>query len=162
MKTHWKTLKNPDYIGSWDLADSEGKYSPKTVTLGNVTKKFVHDGKGSGDECVVAELVGLKPMILNSTNLKTITKLLGSAFIEDWKGQKIELNVQKVKAFGEVHDALRVSKVKPAEAKPKPEFTSDKFEAAHAKSATIEQIKAIYNISPETEKAYLEYGKKTS
>lgn len=161
MKTHWKKLKNPDYLGSWDLADSEGRYTNLTVTFGNVSKKYVHDGKGGGDECIVAEIKGLKPMILNSTNLKTIEKLLGSSFIEDWKGQQIELTVQKVKAFGEMHDALRVSRVKPAP-KPKPEFTADKFAAAHAKGATIERIKESYILTPETEKAYIEYGKKTS
>lgn len=163
MKTHFKKLRNPDYLGSWDLADSEGRYNPIIVTIGNVTKKYVHDGKGGGDECVVAELAGLKPMILNSTNLKTISKLLDSPFIEDWKGQKIELIVSKVKAFGEVHDALRVSKVKPVEKK-KPEFTADKFEAAAAKNATIEQITKIYTLTPQTQKDYENYvaGKKTS
>lgn len=156
MKTHWKKLKNPDYLGSWDLADSEGVYHNKVVTLGNVSKKFVHDGKGGGDECVVAEIAGLKPMILNSTNLKTISKLLDSDFIEDWKGKKIELTVAKVKAFGETHDALRVSKVKPV-AKQKLDFTPDKFENAHSKGATIDKIKSIYNVTPEIEKQYADF-----
>lgn len=156
MKTHFKKLRNPDYLGSWDLADDEGVYHNKVVTLGNVSKKFVHDGKGGGDECVVAELAGLKPMILNSTNLKTISKLLDTPFIEDWKGQKIELTVAKVKAFGETHDALRVSKAKPA-AKAKLDFTADKFENAFAKGATIDKIKAIYNVTPEIEKQYADF-----
>src|SRR5690606_20440503 len=117
-----------------------------------------------GDECVVAELVGLKPMILNSTNLKTISTLFDSPFIEDWKGKQITLIVTKVKAFGSMTDALRVSKVKPAEPKAKPDFTADKFEAAHAKNATIEQIKAIYNLTPQIQKDYENYvaGKKAS
>lgn len=163
MRTHYKRLRNPDYLGSWDLADSEGRFNPLVVTIGNVTKKYVHDGKGGGDECVVAELVGLKPMILNSTNLKTISKLLNSPFIEDWVGKSIELMVKKVKAFGEMHDALRISPIKPQVNKVKPQFTTENFEKAKNAGATIETIKSRYEISPEIEKQYLEYvGEKAS
>lgn len=163
MKTHFKKLKNPDYLGSWDLADSEGNYNPTIATIGNVSKKYVHDGKGGGDECVVAELVGMKPIILNSTNLKTISKLFDSPFIEDWNGKKIELVVTKVRAFGEMHDALRVSKVRPVE-KVKQDFTAEKFEAAFKKNATIEKIKELYNVTPQIQKDYENYvdGKKAS
>ena len=47
-------------------------------------------------------------MILNATNIKMLCGILGSPFIEDWYGRKIELTVSKVKAFGEIHDALRI------------------------------------------------------
>ena len=40
-KTHYKVLRNPNYIGGWDLIDAD-----KTVTITKVTKEMVHDGKG--------------------------------------------------------------------------------------------------------------------
>lgn len=163
MRTHYKRLRNPDYLGSWDLADSEGRFNPLVVTIGNVTKKYVHDGKGGGDECIVAELVGLKPMVMNATNLKAVSKVLESPFIEDWVGKSIELMVKKVKAFGEMHDALRISPIKPQVNKVKPQFTTENFEKAKNAGATIETIKSRYEISPEIEKQYLEYvGEKAS
>jgi hypothetical protein len=34
---------------------------------------------------------GYKPMILNRTNAKTISKLLGSSYVEDWSGKRVTL-----------------------------------------------------------------------
>ena len=52
MKTHFKKLKNPDYLGSWDLADQNGNFKNKIVTISKVEKKMVHDGRGNQEECV--------------------------------------------------------------------------------------------------------------
>ena len=46
--------------------------------------------------------------ICNATNAKTITKVIGSLYIEDWQGSKIQLYSAEVSAFGETVDALRV------------------------------------------------------
>ncbi len=145
-KTHWKKMKNPNYIGGWDLLNGD-----KTVTITKVTKEMVHDGKGGQAECCTVHFNECKPMVANSTNLKRITKLTGSAFIEDWTGKQIVLTTEKVKAFGEVHDAVRVS-TKPV-TKPKLEGASiEKAKAALlAGSTTIESIKAKYVVSAEVE-----------
>ena len=39
MKTHWKKLRNPNYIGSYELADGDGKYNELTVTIESVLKE---------------------------------------------------------------------------------------------------------------------------
>jgi hypothetical protein len=90
-------------------------------------------------------------MVANATNLKRIAKLLGSPFIEDWTNKRITLTTEKVKAFGEMHDAVRVS-TKPV-TKPKLEGASiEKAKAALlAGSTTIESIKAKYVVSAEVE-----------
>lgn len=49
-----------------------------------------------------------KPMICNATNAKTITKVAGSPYVEDWRDVRIALYSQEVSAFGETVDALRV------------------------------------------------------
>jgi hypothetical protein len=149
--THFKKLKNPDFLGSWDLADENGTFRNKIVTIKNVTKKMVHDGRGGQEECVTVDFAECKPMIMNSTNLKTINKVLDTPYIEEWFGKKIELTVEKVKAFGEIHDALRVIKTN-LELTPKhPKWAGAKKALAEGK-VTIEAIKKQYTISPENEK----------
>ena len=49
-----------------------------------------------------------KPLSLCKTNIKAIILSTGSTKVEDWKGKKISLEVQNVKAFGKVQPAVRV------------------------------------------------------
>jgi len=49
-----------------------------------------------------------KPLKLCNTNIKAIIANMGTAKVEEWKGRKITLKVEKVKAFGKVTDAVRV------------------------------------------------------
>lgn len=107
MKTHWRKLKNPNYIGSYELMD--GTENPELIVrITKVVKEMVKGSDGKSEECTVAYLDGQKPFILNSTNSKAIESIIGSPFIEDWSGQTICLYVKKIKAFGEMVDALRV------------------------------------------------------
>jgi hypothetical protein len=149
-KTHFKKLRNPDYLGSWDLADENGNFKNRIMTITEVKKEMVHDGKGGKDECVTVHFQGSKPMIMNSTNLKTIHKSLGTPYIEDWVGKKIEITVEQVKAFGEIHDALRVVKTS-LELTPKhPKWNGAKTALVNG-TVTIEAIKKQYTLSPENE-----------
>lgn len=150
MKTHFKKLRNPDFIGSWDLVNPDGSYRNASLTIKEVKKQMVHDGKGGQEECVIVHFQESKPMIMNSTNLKATAKVMGSNFIEDWQGKKIEITVEKVKAFGEVHDAMRVSRVS-LELTPRHPKWSGAKEAIKNKTVTIDQIKKQYTISPENE-----------
>jgi hypothetical protein len=154
MKTHFKKLKNPNYIGSWDLMDEEGRVKDLTTTITGVKKEMVHDGNGGQEECPVVQLHGVKPLVANSTNLKAISKALGTSFIEEWIGQRITLTVKKIRAFGETHDAIRV--LPPAPKKPDLLPNTEQWTAAKAAfdsgSYTIEQIKTKYSLTPENEK----------
>ena len=151
MKTHFKKLRNPDYLGSWDLADANGNFKNRILTIKEVKKEMVHDGKGGKEDCVTVHFVEAKPMIMNSTNLKTIHKSLGTLYIEDWAGKKMQVTVEKVKAFGEVHDALRVIKTS-LELDPRHPKWNGAKEAIKAGTVTIDQIKKQFTISPENEK----------
>lgn len=114
MKTHWKKLTNPDYLGAYSLAGENG-YTEKVVTIESVRQETVTGSDGKKEVCMVAHLVGEKPMILNATNCKAIAKVSGSSFVEDWAGVAVTLYVQQgVKAFGDVVDALRVRPKAPA------------------------------------------------
>jgi len=104
--THWKKLTNPDYLGAYALEPGQEIIG----TIGSVQTEQVPGPDGSRSECIVAHFVerDLKPMILNVTNCKTIAALTGSAFVEDWPGTKIQIYAAKVRAFGEIVEALRI------------------------------------------------------
>jgi DNA-directed RNA polymerase subunit RPC12/RpoP len=111
--THWKRLTNPDYLGAYALEPDQDL----VVTIKTVTNELVASPDGKKETCSVMRFVeDVKPMVLNATNSKTITKLFKTPYIEQWAGRKIQLYVQKgVKAFGDVVDALRVRPFLPVE-----------------------------------------------
>lgn len=109
-KTHWKKLTNPDYLGAYSF--EEGK--DMIVTIKEVTQETIPGAKGEKEECVVAHFEnGVKPLILNKTNLKRIEKVAETPYIEDWGGVNLQLYTEKVPAFGTVTDAVRVREFKP-------------------------------------------------
>ena len=104
--THWKQLTNPDYIGAYAFEPNE----EKTGTIAYVREEQVIGSDGKKEECIVAHFTEkeLKPLILNVTNCKMISKLYKTPYIEDWAGKRITMRVQQVKAFGDVVDAVRI------------------------------------------------------
>lgn len=108
--THWKKLDNPDYIGAYAFQPNE----EKVVTIKHVRREMVTGAEGKREECTVVYFMeNEKPLILNATNGKTIQKIAGTGYIEQWEGVRIILKVETVRAFGDVVDAVRVSKKKP-------------------------------------------------
>lgn len=111
MKTNWKKLVNPDYLGAYSLDDGNGKYMDILATIKFVKTEDVISPEGKHESCAVAHFCeNLKPMILNVTNMKMLEKLTKSKYIEDWADRKIQIGVEKVRAFGDVVDALRIKK----------------------------------------------------
>lgn len=105
MPTHWKKLTNPNYLGAYSIENGQDLI----LTIKYVQEEKVTGTDGKKDDCVVCHFVeNAKPMILNATNMKTITKLYKTPYIEEWSGKKIQIGVEKVKAFGDVVEALRV------------------------------------------------------
>lgn len=107
--THWKKLENPDYIGAYAFQPGE----KKVVTIASVGREMIVGTEGKkSEETVVRFCENEKPLILNVTNAKQISKHAGSPYIEQWPGVRIILGVEKVKAFGDVVEAVRVQKEK--------------------------------------------------
>lgn len=114
-RTHWKTFANREYLGSWDLPNGQDIIA--TIKSSGSEKVMGPDGKK--EDCFVIHFADVqKPMICNVTNSKMIAKVVGSPYIEDWLGKKIQIGVEKVRAFGDVVDALRVRDIVVQEAKP--------------------------------------------
>lgn len=112
--THWKKLMNPDYLGGYALTPGQDLIA----TIKSVGNEEVTGPDGKKEICSVIHFYeDIKPMILNATNNKTIAKLFKTPYIEQWTGKKIQIYTEKVKAFGEVWDALRVRPFLPVDKK---------------------------------------------
>jgi len=147
-KTHWKKMTDTNFLGSWDVENEK-----LVATIVDVTEEMLKASPTQPEEkCIVAQLKGLKPMILNKTNCRAIEKRTGSAFVEDWKGQEITIYVAKVKAFGEMHDALRIEDFAPKK-KTKATFKEGGYEkaldAVFNGTATADKIINAYQVNEE-------------
>lgn len=151
-KTHFKKLRNPAYIGSYELMTG-GSPRDLDVEIVRSTKEHVQNGDKK-EEAMVIYLKNQKPFIVNSTNAKSIASALGSPYVEDWVGKRITLYVSRIKAFGDWHDALRVRKEAPKEPQkedlnPKHEKWQGAVKALKENKTTIEAIQKTYNINDE-------------
>lgn len=151
MKTHWKKLENPDYLGAYSLESGKDLI----VTVESVKRELVTGQGGKKEECTIAHLKGQKPFILNRTNMKMIQKIYDTPYIEEWAGKTITLYVAKIKAFGE--DNVECLRIRPA-APTKPDFTpksakwNGAIQAIKEGSFTIDELKKTFNISAANEK----------
>ncbi len=103
--------KNPNYLGSFDLYDMS--VQELTLTIKNIKPEEVitNGQKELLTACYFTE--PYKPMILNATNKKRIAKLYGTKDSDKLAGKKVTIIIEKVKAFGKIHDALRVKEAIP-------------------------------------------------
>jgi len=102
-------LRNPNYLGGWDLQDENGKTNDIIVTIKEVKSEFVFNQKEQIEEPVLTVFfLECKPIILNSTNRKTLKKVTDTSYIEEMAGKRIQLTTKRIKAFGDFHDAIRI------------------------------------------------------
>lgn len=147
MLTHWKKTKNPDYLGSWALQPNEELVV--TIKSGGMETITNADGKKE-DELVIHFVENHKPMIVNSTNAKTITKLLKTPYIEQWVGNKIQIYARRIRAFGEDVDALRVRDFLPKAEQIDPAKAITSIMAC----ATLEELKKTYSALSKDEQGH--------
>lgn len=104
-----KMGKNPNYLGSWDLDELPNR--EVTLTIERIVDEKVV-AAGQSEVCTVCYWTdkAFKPMILNVTNKKTLCKLYKTKETERLAGKAVVVGVEQVKAFGDVHDALRIRK----------------------------------------------------
>ena len=147
-KTHFKKNTDSPYLGAWDFPD----YKDRNLTIAKVEGKMT-EGLAENKVMNIASFTDkkVKPMLLNSTNAKAIKRLAKSPYIEDWTGLEITIYVeQNVKAFGELHDALRVRPIAPRKVKPTVAPGCDKWEVAKkavANGSTLADIRKYYTIT---------------
>lgn len=130
--THWKKLTNPDYLGAYSLEDG----NDIILTVDHVQRETVTGPEGKKEECTVIHWKEkAKPMICNATNAKMIEKLLKTPYIEQWSGKRLQIGIAKVKAFGDIVDALRVRAWLPADIEIMCEQCGQPITGAHGMNA---------------------------
>ena len=139
------------FLGSWDVMDGE-----ITLTVADFKEEMIEGDKGRKEKKCILYFTeqNVKPMVCNLTNRKTLAKLYHTVNSEKLKGKRVTIGTDKVKAFGAVHDALRIRPIVPAQ-------------ASAAKSAEIkceqcgQVVTAAYNMTPDKLAAYTKqkYGK---
>ena len=117
----WRDFFESEYLASWDLDGDT------VVAFSKFRYEEVTGEKGRKDKCLVAYFEDYdKGMIVNVTNSKTISQLLGSIYPIDWIGKKITLFVDdNVKSKGgEIVSGIRVRPTIPVKARiGEPRFT---------------------------------------
>ena len=93
------------FLGSWDVMDGE-----ITLTIADFKEETIEGDKGRKEKKCILYFTesGYKPMVCNLTNRKTLAKLYHTVNSEKLKGKRVTIGTDKVKAFGAVHDALRI------------------------------------------------------
>lgn len=152
-KTHWREFHPTDYIGAYAFEEDE----EKVLTIAKAGHERVKDSSGKTDDCLVVHWKekGVKPLIVNVTNSKAISKVAGSPYIEEWPGVAVTLFTMEVSAFGETVEAVRVRQTAPKLTKPVLSPSHEKWGKAIESVAdgqiTVEQIKGKYQLSDEDE-----------
>jgi hypothetical protein len=114
-RTHWKQLQNNDWIGAYALQDGQDL----TLTIDKAMQEQVTGNNGKREMCLTVHWVerDYKPMIVNRTNAKTITKVTGSPYIEDWHGKQITLYVDTTRLGSDLVECLRIRPYAPKQTK---------------------------------------------
>ena len=146
--THWKKLENPNYLGAYSIDPNKDL----TVTIEKVVREQVIGLNNKKEECSVAYLKGQKPMVLNATNQKMITKVIGTPYIEQWAGKQITLYVAHIKAFGEDNvECLRIRQTVTPTVLPELKNTDtanwDKVVTAMKQGYSIDQVRTRWIVS---------------
>lgn len=100
------------FLGGWSFENGD-----ETLTIESVAEEEMYDAETGGKKKGLVAHFREKdlPMVLNVTNCETISEVTGSDKIADWIGKKIIVGTSKIKAFGKVHDAIRVRSTIPDE-----------------------------------------------
>ena len=107
-KTPWRKLYPSDHLMAEDLDGKEFD-----MVIEKVVEEEVRNENGKEPKLVAYFKGAKKGMVLNVTNNKTLQKLTGSRFYEDWAGQAVTVYGKWIKAFGEDVLALRIKQRPP-------------------------------------------------
>ncbi len=139
---HFKEFIDPNFLCNIDFLDNNGQYQRKTVTIKNVTKEEIHNGKGGLELVATVHTGETKPFVLSKKNLKTLIRLTKKINTDDWVGQRIELFIsENVKAFGSLFDVIRIAdkKIAPAQAV---DYTEQHLSLESC--TTLKQLQEVY------------------
>lgn len=111
---HWKESLPGEYLGAYSLNGQD-----LVVTVKSAGPEIITGANGKKEECLVLHFEEpIMDMVCNRTNAKTITKVVGSPYVEHWRGKKIALYPTTTRFGGEIVECIRVREKAPKQAPP--------------------------------------------
>jgi len=107
-KTHYRRILKSDHLGCADLEDFIENGSDLVFSVLNVRQELKAKVAGKKIDANIMYFNNkdgkkIKPLVLNATNAKTMKKMTGSGFIEDWAGANIRIYIDgNVSMMGEI------------------------------------------------------------
>jgi hypothetical protein len=155
-KTHYRKVFKSDHLGVADLEDLIEAKTPLNFTIKKVCQEFGAKVAGkTGNFNIAYFSEKIKPLVLNATNSKTLKKITGSSFVEDWTDVFITLYIDpNAKMKGEVVGGVRINPTQPKKGKDElvPGSTAwTNAIAAYVRDGNLDKVKARMIISPENE-----------
>ena len=87
-KTHYRKVFKSDHLGVADLEEFIEGGSNLIFTIKHVRQERGAKVAGKKIDANIAYFVeNIKPLVLNATNSKLVSKLAGTCFVEDWQMQ---------------------------------------------------------------------------
>lgn len=98
------------FLGGWSFENGD-----ETLTIDSIGEEEMYDAETGGKKKGLVMRFRDKdlPMVLNVTNCEAIAEVVGSDRLSDWIGKRIIVGTSRIKAFGKMHDAIRVRTTKP-------------------------------------------------
>jgi hypothetical protein len=156
-ETDWREWKESDFLAGWEVLP-QGSID---VTISKIEADDVFTPQTqTKEEKVILHFKECKPMILNVVNRKNISKALGTNIMQKWVGGRITIHTEKVKAFGDVHDALRVKRQAPKPAAEKAPVLPVLKSGTDAWDGVISRVKELAGEGQEFETIYGAVSKK--
>jgi len=108
-KNHYRKVMKSDHLGVADLEDFIESGRSLIFKIANSRQEYRTLVAGRKIDANIIYFDDAKPMVVNSTNSKTLSKLAGSPFVEDWSGLLIELYIDRdVRMKGETVGGIRI------------------------------------------------------
>jgi len=110
-QTHYRKIFKSDHLGVADLEEYLEQGSPLIFTVSHVIQEMNAKVAGKKINANIAYFEeSIKPLVLNATNSKTMSKLCNSCFVENWANQTVQLYIDRdARLMGEVVGGVRVS-----------------------------------------------------
>ncbi len=104
-KTSWKTLVDWQSLSASSIVEKE-----EVMTIKSISREQIVSSTGRKEIVPVCRFENSAlPMVLNKTNMRTLSRIFASDNIEDWYGKQIIVFVQDgIKFGGELVQGLRI------------------------------------------------------
>lgn len=156
-KTHYRSVYKSNHLGVSDLEEMLGEGKKLIFTIKKVLRETTSVAGKNGTFNIAYFHENIKPLVLNSTNVKIVKSFTNSIHLEDWLDIPVELYIDpSVKMAGIVTGGVRVRPTQPKLTKPQLTASHQRYagvlKSCKDKTTTIDVIKSIFDLPADIEK----------